>query len=247
MPHSLRYWRHRLGNSLRRCLSGLGFRGECVWPGAKTDLFVAHLSIYEFAASRIDGGAVLDAGCGTGYGSARLAAVTGARVLGVDVDPRSIRYARAHFSGPGVRFAVQDLQELDMEPETLDFVVSSNVPEHLEDPERFLRALRSVLKPDGRILLVMPAITDEHSLAENEKIPYHVSNLTVREWVALFESLDFGVRVFRHVYPPGLEKLDFASPLPSTKSPGDFEFVEAEVDDLYGQPTLGGVYLLSKS
>jgi SAM-dependent methyltransferase len=239
------FWRFRLSNSLRRLRAGLGLRGECVWPGAPTDLFRAHESVYAFAATWCAGGAVLDAGCGTGYGSALLAQAAGS-VLGVDVDPRSIAYARRNYRGPRLRFAVADLQELAPEPDSLDLVVSSNVLEHLRDPGRFLANVTPALRERARMLLVTPPIIDEGSFAANEAIRYHVSNLYVEDWVGLFSGAGFDVRVFRHLHGPGIERLDFTSPLPSAARPEDFRFVEGTARDLYERPSLGGVYLLSR-
>lgn len=240
------YWKFRLGNSLRRWLAGLGLRGECVWPGAPTDLFRAHESVYAFAATLFEGGTVLDAGCGTGYGSALLAETKADAVLGVDVDPRSIAYARRHYERSNLRFAVADCQELTLDDDSLDFVVSSNVLEHLHDPGSFLRSMAAALRDGAKMLLVMPPIIDESSLRANEEIPYHVSNLYVEDWVRLFCGAGFDVRVFRHLYGPGVERLDFASPLPSAARPEDFRFVEGTARDLYERPSLGGVYLLSR-
>ena len=42
----------RWSNGVRRVLARLPRHGENVWEGVQNDLFVAHLSIYEFAATR---------------------------------------------------------------------------------------------------------------------------------------------------------------------------------------------------
>ena len=51
-------------------------------------------AVYAFAAGYVQGQRVLDLGCGTGYGSARLAAAGAASVVGIDSDAKSLAYAR---------------------------------------------------------------------------------------------------------------------------------------------------------
>ena len=84
-------------NPIRKVAAGLRPFSESVWPGVRNDLFVAHESIYRYFGERVRGLEVLDAGCGTGYGS-RILAESGARhVVGIDLDRHDIRYARRHY------------------------------------------------------------------------------------------------------------------------------------------------------
>ena len=188
---------------------------------------------------------MLDAGCGTGYGSKILADGGAASVRGLDLDPRNIRYAKQHYLAPGLSFTVGDCHDLQLPSESLDLVVSSNVLEHLQDPERFLDRIEVSLTRKGQVLLVMPPITNEWCLAENESISFHVSNLTVEEWIDLFVNHGWRVDLFRHTYSAGIEELDFSSPFPSKARTDAFEFPCASRDDLYKQPTLSAIYLLT--
>jgi 2-polyprenyl-3-methyl-5-hydroxy-6-metoxy-1,4-benzoquinol methylase len=104
----------RIVNGIRKAAAGLRPFNESVWPGVRNDLFVAHESIYHFAASFARGKRVLDAGCGTGYGSSVLGDVA-VSVIGVDIDARSVGYARRHFKRPGVSFEVMDLENIHFE------------------------------------------------------------------------------------------------------------------------------------
>ncbi len=66
-------------------------------PDAAT--FHHHLARYQFALERLAGGErILDAGCGTGYGTALLAE-RGGYALGFDYSPLAIEYARAVYAG----------------------------------------------------------------------------------------------------------------------------------------------------
>ena len=76
------------------------FTGERVIPGqVNDDLWREHLARYAYARRYAEGRRVLDAGCGTGYGSAELAQ-SALVVTGIDVAPQAIEYARATYPIP---------------------------------------------------------------------------------------------------------------------------------------------------
>jgi len=80
------------------------FTGERVIPGLVDDnLLNEHLARYRFAARFIHNGyAVLDAGCGSGYGSAALAERS--TVTAIDIAAEAIHHARTNFASTGTRF-----------------------------------------------------------------------------------------------------------------------------------------------
>jgi len=165
----------RVLNFGRKLASGLTPFGENVSPEVPNDLFVAHVSIYVFAARAVAGARVLDLGCGAGYGSDLLRKAGASTVLGIDVDRRNVRYASRHY--PAVRFQQGDAHHLPPDLGTFDLVVASNVLEHLEHIEPALDSIRAMLPPsDGRLLVAVPPIVDDASLKANEAIPYHRSN-----------------------------------------------------------------------
>lgn len=235
-------------NRLRKLLAGLPLGGEAVWPGERTDLFVAHESVYRFAArlaARLDDPPrVLDAACGTGYGSEILSRVA-AEVTGIDRSRLRLAYARRAYRRPdqdrALRFERGDLEALRLAPGSFDLVVSSNTLEHLPRPRRFLRSVEAGLAPEGRLLVAVPPILSEADLPAHRESAYHCSNLTIREWHGLFTEEGWSCRCFRHIYP-GV--LDFASPLPSAARVEDFRFDSVFLDELCSAPTLAAVFLL---
>ncbi len=93
-----------------------------------------------FVSALVPGGAVLDAGCGTGRVAARLDAL-GHEVMGVDVDAAMIAVARER--RPDLTWAVSDLALLDL-GRTFDAVVlAGNVIPFLES-EDLLPAVAAV-------------------------------------------------------------------------------------------------------
>jgi ubiquinone/menaquinone biosynthesis C-methylase UbiE len=105
---------------------------------------------------------VLDAGCATGYSTARYAAVTEGSVLGVDYVPEMIEHALERRAGlpPDVgsrlEFRVGDVRDLDIQDERFDRVISTRVIINLGDRETqrlALRELGRVLRRGGLLLL----------------------------------------------------------------------------------------------
>jgi len=235
----------RLTNGVAKVAAGLTPFGESVWPGVRNDLFVAHESIYVYFASLAAGKRVLDAGCGCGYG-ARILADAGARsILGVDVDARSVRYARRRYAGDRVAVDVRDCEALALEPGSFDLVVSSNMLEHLERPEAFLASVGTALAPGGSLVLAVPPITFAEALEQHHAIHYHRSNLTVDQWLELFRRCGWGVDVLAHRYPPDPLLPDFRSLSASRLRAGDFSVRPASRDVLYSDPPITAVFCLS--
>lgn len=118
-------------------------------------ILALHLKRYRFAEPLCRDRDVLDAACGAGYGSADLARVA-RRVVGVDVDPATIEYARGRYGADNVEFAVMDLAALDLPDGTFDVVCAFEAIEHVAEPERALAELARVLRPDGTFVLSTP-------------------------------------------------------------------------------------------
>jgi SAM-dependent methyltransferase len=103
-------------------------------------------------AGDVRGLAVLDAGCGTGYLSAKLRG-RGARVTGVDLSGRMVEIARADH--PGIDFRVDSCAELATCADgQFDLVVANYVLMDTPDLEATMRAFARVLKAGGAAVLV---------------------------------------------------------------------------------------------
>ena len=99
---------------------------------------------------------ILDVGCGNGYWTRRMTD-WGHRVVGVDASPS--RIARARLEVPESRFERLDISrdivsQLDEEP--FDVVISTEVIEHLYEPEAAADACLSALRPGGRFICSTP-------------------------------------------------------------------------------------------
>ena len=237
----------RILNGLRKVTAGLRPFGESVWPGVRNDLFVAHESIYRFASPYARGASVLDAGCGTGYGSRILAEAGASDVLGVDIDPLSIAFARRRFATATLGFRKADCQRLTFPPSHFDLVFASNLLEHLERPASFVSTAFETLRPGGKALFAVPPITSIATAALHDGIHYHRSNLTVAEWHTILAAHAWTVTTFTHTFVGPGTHVDFASPFPSAMSPSAFAFTQVSAEHLQNTPTITAVFLAAKA
>ena len=113
---------------------------------------------HDFFVERIaPGERVLDVGCGKGELARDLAERAGARVVGIDVSPRYLAFARERSVHANVEYVQADV--LTWRPEErFEVVVLSNVLEHVEDRAGLLRALVASARPD-RFLIRVPVRT----------------------------------------------------------------------------------------
>jgi methionine biosynthesis protein MetW len=93
-----------------------------------------------FAGWVAPGARVLEVGCGDGALAQHLGAVRGCRVLAVDVSEQAVSFARER----GVDACRRDVVKEPFERDTFEYVVLSEVIEHLPLPEELLAALRPV-------------------------------------------------------------------------------------------------------
>jgi SAM-dependent methyltransferase len=213
---------------------------ESVSPETPNDAYQALLSIYSFASRFASGSRVLDLGCGCGQGSRLLLDRGAAEVVGVDLDRRVVRYASRRFAAPGLEFRVADAESLPADLGRFDLVVSSNVFEHLSDPEAALGEVVSVLGGSGAFILAVPPIVDAATRELNEAIRFHRSNLAVEEWRDLLRTRFDEVDRFAHLARDGVE-VDLESTSRSSLVPEDFRFEPMPADEV-GRATLTALF-----
>jgi len=100
---------------------------------------------------------ILDAGCGTGEASARLAEeFPGSTVLGVDVLDAHLERARerTRHLGNRVRFENRTLFGLGLPPASFDLTVCRHVLQAIPHAERAIAELVRVTRPGGRVHLI---------------------------------------------------------------------------------------------
>lgn len=116
------------------------------------------------------GRSVADLGCGDGIMAAGLAHMTGASVVGFDMDPtdrpklEDEASARGHdLSSLALQFRKATSGSIDAEDAEFDVGVSWSVMEHVFDRAGYLREARRVIKPNGHLFVqAWPLWHSEH-------------------------------------------------------------------------------------
>ncbi len=102
-----------------------------------------------------EGKVLLNAGCGSGWETLMMAeANPGAKIVAFDLSPASVKLTEERLRYHGftdTEFYVLNLLELDRLGIQFDFISLNDVLYLLEDPTDGLRAMKSVLKPEGII------------------------------------------------------------------------------------------------
>jgi len=119
-------------------------------------IYLMHIASYAFAERFAQGKRVLDFGCGSGYGSARISEIARS-VQAVDVAQDAIDYAKANFVRPNLGFrCISPDTSLPFEDAAFDLVLSFQVFEHVADASLYLSEIKRVLVPGGQLVLITP-------------------------------------------------------------------------------------------
>jgi SAM-dependent methyltransferase len=100
---------------------------------------------------------LLEVGCGVGAVLAVLGQeFPGLRLVGVDIEPKQLEFARGHLQRSGVeaRLVEADALSLPFPDESLDHVWMMWFLEHVPDPPAVLREARRVIAPGGAITAI---------------------------------------------------------------------------------------------
>lgn len=108
-----------------------------------------------------EGDTVIDIGCGLGYFSLEMARLVGpgGKVIAADIQPQMLQRCRRRLE----RLQLADRVTIHLCTqnslairEELDFALAFWVIHEIENPEKLLKDLQSLLKPAGRLLIVEP-------------------------------------------------------------------------------------------
>jgi len=134
--------------------------------------YVVQLSGYSWVLQQLPAGPlqILDAACGTGFGTYAIAHRADAAV-GVDIAPEAIAEARARYRASGLYYAVMDVAKLAFRNATFDAVISQDTIEHVPDDAGFVAQAARVLRPGGTFTVFTPYREAHTTTPEN---PYHL-------------------------------------------------------------------------
>jgi SAM-dependent methyltransferase len=156
-----------------------------------TSLEVEHQARYRWIAPLAAGARVLDAACGTGFGSAVLLASEPASIDAFDLSPLAVEDARRRL-GERVTVVEGDLTAIPFGDDVFDLVVCFEAIEHVRDAERGLHELARVLAPGGTL-----AISTPNRGVYTDSNPYHRHEFSSSEFEAALKAHFREVRVWR--------------------------------------------------
>jgi ubiquinone/menaquinone biosynthesis C-methylase UbiE len=115
-----------------------------------------HIATYKFTEQFSHGKHVLDFGCGSGYGAARISEVADC-VYAVDVSEAAISHAKGRYQRKNLKFiCVNPDNRLPFPDQSFDTVLSFQVLEHILKVDHYLTEIQRVLIPGGLLVLVTP-------------------------------------------------------------------------------------------
>ncbi|VVB81725.1 Ubiquinone biosynthesis O-methyltransferase [uncultured archaeon] len=157
---------------------------------------------------------VLDFGCNVGFTSSEFKKHTNADVYGTDINDYALARGRQKY--PEVNFV--SLDEVKSMKKEFDVIVVSNVLEHVPDCHETLSFLKSLLSPDGKIIISVPQERIKGDcniphivLCSLENKRYTNPHLRVLKWKALNQVLEQeSIEIEKHAYvnmlPPFFSK-----------------------------------------
>ena len=159
------------------------FTGERYVPSEDGQIKYEHLHRYGLSMAFARGKSVLDIACGEGYGSALLAQVANL-VIGVDIDPVTIKHARHCYYNQNLKFLVGSCESIPLPNNSVEIVTSFETIEHHDKHEEMMLEIKRVIKPGGLLVISSPnrfVYSDEPEFVNQ----YHVKELYYDELMDL--------------------------------------------------------------
>jgi len=178
-------------------------RKEC-----KTDTqHVVNLSAYSWVSEQLGGNThlcILDAACGSGYGSHYLANKCH-KIVGIDNSAEAIKYCRKKYSGKNLLFLYMDCRYMGFMKKTFDAVISFETIEHIREDHRFLNEINRVMKDHGILILSTPHNRENRHPPLN---PFHIREYSSKGLYHLLSIYFKDIRLFGRHLSPELAELE---------------------------------------
>jgi 2-polyprenyl-3-methyl-5-hydroxy-6-metoxy-1,4-benzoquinol methylase len=162
-----------------------------------------HTKIKKDLSSIIKKGmSVLDLGCGTGI-TTRYIAELGAKVIGVDLSPKLIEFARENSAHENAKYVVDDITSVDLDKKTFDVICLIDVMEHIprEKIQGLLRNIKRYSNDNTIVYLNIPYARLQYWLQNNrpEKLQiideaYYMADII--NWFSSFKFYAIEVNIY---------------------------------------------------
>ena len=144
-------------------------------------VYQRHLLAYKEAA-KIISGTVLEIGSGEGYGITELAPISDKYIAVDKYDTYIPDVLKGEHDIVFIQSEVPPLKNI--EDNTIDYVITFQVIEHIEDDERFLKEIKRVLKPGGKLIMTTP-----NSLMSLTRNPWHIREYSPTQMTSILKSI----------------------------------------------------------
>ncbi len=145
---------------------------------------------------------------GSGFGNITKYFANRERVIATDLDPVACETLQnAYRDQPGVRvgslrFPLSTAEIEDLQRERLDTAICSNVLEHIEDDRVTLAQIRQILRPGGRLILLVPAMPRLYGTLDKEL--HHFRRYSWPELESKILQAGFQIEQIRYLNRPGV-------------------------------------------
>ncbi len=139
---------------------------------------------------------ILDAGCGTGGLMDQLANV--GEVSGIDFSLVAVRFSKAR----GHRVIRANVEKIPFPPKTFDLLTSIDVIYHkaVGDDLKALSEFKRVLRPNGRLILRVPA--NKFLMSAHDKHVHTARRYSMTELSTKLQKSGFQIRYISYVHSP---------------------------------------------
>lgn len=220
--------------------------GERILPEKETPLMIArHFCAYRLAKEHVGAKALLDIGCGEGYGVYYLANFA-KEAIGIDYDNSIINYAKDKYKKENLAFYKIDINDLDSLKAKFDIICAFQFIEHVRDTKKFLDDIRNLLNPQGAFICSTPNRLDASPHSDKPSHKFHVKEYLFHEFKELlagyFTKIDMlGLKRGRRLnFYRRLKKIGLFNFLPQNINPvkrfyahidcADFVFVKKNIE-----------------
>ena len=168
------------------------YTGERLIVGEKgcdenSAIYKEHIERYKFALKFIQkNNKVLDTACGDGYGSKLLIDTEADEVWGGDINQQAIEAAKNKYSAENLHFRVMDVTDIPFDDNYFDRVVSFETIEHIKNYQSFIKEIKRVLKPSGKLIISTPDRQITKKL--NIDNPFHLREFAKKEMADLMQA-----------------------------------------------------------
>lgn len=129
---------------------------------------------YILAQMPVKTGTILDIGCGKAWVAQNCCSMA-KHVVSMDISLTNVEKARKKYTFENHSGVVADSLKLPFKENSFDYIIASEIIEHVVYPDVFVQGLLKILKPGGKLLVTTPY---------KEKLQYslciHCNNLTPR-------------------------------------------------------------------